>query len=71
MARYSIDGQILTDMADIIRDAKDYVIIELSMTSLGSNQNESTRSLNTTPALQKGHTYKMPWLSLQDDASCT
>lgn len=59
MARYSIDGQILTDMADIVRDAKGYVIHNVSMTSIGNNQSEASRGALITPSLKKGNTYKM------------
>lgn len=57
--RYSINGQILTDMADAIRTHRDLVSATCSIGYLG-NQNQDSQSTNKLSAtLPKGKTYKM------------
>ena len=57
--RYSISGQILTDMADAIRNHKGLVSTTFTGTYLGHSSQAKSQAFSLPTSLLKGKTYKM------------
>lgn len=57
--RYSIDGQILTDMADAIRTHRGLAAATCKITYMGHQSQTTQRTDNLSAKLLKGQTYKM------------